>query len=357
MASTADIHSNDYYKVLGVEKNASEADIAKAYKKLALKHHPDKNPNRKDQAEEDFKKITEAYEVLHDSEKRKNYDMFGKDGPRGGNPQSGDSNFAPGGQTMSREYADEIFRSFFGSGTNGDPFASMFGGDHFGGDVGASGTNFAFNTGNPNSDPFASFAFARLGHDRSFVPRGPRGPYMRQTQNRSAHSMPQRKAHRCIAPRGTKCIVRGLVKAPEHNGKSGQIVGWDEEKKRYEVQMQPSDERLLLRPLNVTQLCTVEVIGSASKPDLNGKFGDIFNYVQEEGRYEISVNGSNLAVSLQPGNCILPVGTCVTVQGLQQSEFNGQMAFISGVDRASTRYLVEFENGKQIKIKYENVLC
>jgi curved DNA-binding protein len=68
--------SEDYYKILGVEKNASTEDIKKSYRKLALKWHPDKNPNNKP-AEEKFKKISEAYAVLSDPEKRKNYDMFG----------------------------------------------------------------------------------------------------------------------------------------------------------------------------------------------------------------------------------------------------------------------------------------
>ena len=68
--------SEDYYKILGVEKAASADDIKKAYRKLALKWHPDKNPNNK-AAEETFKKISEAYAVLSDQDKRNNYDRFG----------------------------------------------------------------------------------------------------------------------------------------------------------------------------------------------------------------------------------------------------------------------------------------
>lgn len=68
--------AEDYYKILGIDKNSSVDDMKKAYRKLALKWHPDKNPNNK-AAEENFKKISEAYAVLSDPEKRKNYDMFG----------------------------------------------------------------------------------------------------------------------------------------------------------------------------------------------------------------------------------------------------------------------------------------
>jgi curved DNA-binding protein len=70
--------ADDYYKILGVEKNADQDDIKKAYRKLALKFHPDRNPNNSE-AEEKFKKISEAYAVLSDSEKRKQYDNFGSD--------------------------------------------------------------------------------------------------------------------------------------------------------------------------------------------------------------------------------------------------------------------------------------
>ena len=68
----------DYYKILGVDKNASEEDIKKAYRKLARKLHPDLNPNNKE-AHHKFQQVNEANEVLSDPEKRKKYDQYGKD--------------------------------------------------------------------------------------------------------------------------------------------------------------------------------------------------------------------------------------------------------------------------------------
>ena len=79
--------SKDYYQVLGVDKGASEDDIKKAYRKAAMKYHPDKNPDNPE-AETKFKEAAEAYDTLSNSEKRQNYDRFGSSGNPfgGGNP-------------------------------------------------------------------------------------------------------------------------------------------------------------------------------------------------------------------------------------------------------------------------------
>ena len=73
----------DYYEILGVSKSATEKELKKAYRKLAIKHHPDKNPNDKN-AEAMFKEAAEAYEVLSDSNKRARYDQYGHAGLEGG---------------------------------------------------------------------------------------------------------------------------------------------------------------------------------------------------------------------------------------------------------------------------------
>ena len=134
----------DYYGILGVSKDATETDIKKAYRKLALKWHPDKNPDNKEEAEEKFKSISEAYEVLSDKEKRDVYDKFGKDGLTGGGGSGGASSF-----TFRFHDPNEIFKEFFGGR---DPFTEIFKGFGSTGDAG-SGSGFGF----PGGIAFASF--------------------------------------------------------------------------------------------------------------------------------------------------------------------------------------------------------
>lgn len=90
----------DYYQLLGVERNASADDIKTAYRRQAIKHHPDKNPGDKN-AEAKFKAINEAYEVLSDSQKRAAYDRFGHSGVQGG--QGEDQDFPAVSAILNRE--------------------------------------------------------------------------------------------------------------------------------------------------------------------------------------------------------------------------------------------------------------
>ncbi|XP_055277627.1 dnaJ homolog subfamily B member 6 isoform X2 [Moschus berezovskii] len=117
----------DYYEVLGVQRHASAEDIKKAYRKLALKWHPDKNPENKEEAERKFKQVAEAYEVLSDAKKRDIYDRYGKEGLNGGG--GGGSHFdSPFEFGFTFRNPDDVFREFFGGR---DPFSFDFFEDPF----------------------------------------------------------------------------------------------------------------------------------------------------------------------------------------------------------------------------------
>lgn len=112
----------DYYELLGVEKGVSEADIKKAFRRLAMKYHPDRNPDDKD-AEAKFKEINEAYDVLSDAQKRQAYDQFGHAGvdPNqmgGGGGFHGFHGFQQGGAGFGDAFGD-IFENLFGGGRGG----------------------------------------------------------------------------------------------------------------------------------------------------------------------------------------------------------------------------------------------
>ncbi|XP_071978482.1 dnaJ homolog subfamily B member 2 isoform X2 [Engystomops pustulosus] len=114
----------DYYEILGVPRNATQDDIKRAYRKLALKWHPDKNPDNKELAEKKFKDIAEAYEVLSDVGKRETFDHYGRAGFSG--PEPSRSNSRSQGFTYTFRSPEEVFREFFGGR---DPFSDFFGDD------------------------------------------------------------------------------------------------------------------------------------------------------------------------------------------------------------------------------------
>ncbi len=118
----------DYYELLGVKRESTPDEIKKAYRKLAMKFHPDRNPDDK-VAESRFKEVSEAYEVLSDEDKRHKYDQFGHDGLK--------ASFGPGGFDMNRDFThmgdiQDILGSIFGGGGGGGGGGGIFG-DLFGG--------------------------------------------------------------------------------------------------------------------------------------------------------------------------------------------------------------------------------
>src|ERR1044072_7733398 len=109
----------DYYEILGVERTATDEEIKKSYRKLAIKYHPDKNPGDKT-AEEQFKELGEAYEALSDPQKRAAYDQYGH--------AAFDPRMRVGGRGGGFHDPFDIFREAFGGGGGGSIFEEFFGG-------------------------------------------------------------------------------------------------------------------------------------------------------------------------------------------------------------------------------------
>ncbi|XP_024531797.1 dnaJ homolog subfamily B member 4 [Selaginella moellendorffii] len=160
----------DYYSVLKVDKNATEDDLKKAYRKLAMKWHPDKNPNNKKEAEAKFKQISEAYEVLSDPQKRTIYDQYGEEGLKGQVPPpgaTGGTNFANGAGpnvfVFNPRNAEDIFAEFFGGSS---PFGM--------GGFGRSASRSPFGDGMFGGFGGTENVFRSFGQDGGSLSTGPR---------------------------------------------------------------------------------------------------------------------------------------------------------------------------------------
>jgi len=200
----------DFYAILGVPRTADAAALKKAYRKLAMKWHPDKNPDNVAQAQAKFQEISEAYDVLSDPKKRELFDKYGEDGLKfggpppppgfdgaGGNPGGfqGFGGFPGGGQgyQFTQAQAEELFQNLFGG---------------FGGGRGANFNNFSFGGDDMGFGGFPGMGMGRRGR-RSAPPRAVTVQIdlpctLEQLNQRATRKM---KIHRCIEGRDEEKIL------------------------------------------------------------------------------------------------------------------------------------------------------
>lgn len=377
----ANISSDDYYKVLGVSKTASEKDITKAYRKLALKWHPDRHADEKakESAEAKFKRIGEAYQVLSDKKQRSDYDRFGKAGPGGMPSSSGGAHTgfrsSGGGQQFTNAQAEEIFKNMFGGGGGGfggmggnnggaqfmfmdgggsggdvagfggldDIMGGMFGGGGMGGGMGGGGGGGGRN----------SFGPAFMRHMRSNKKRSRGGYPMDNDFGGKRHfgeGSTRGRPRKIAAPlmRGTQVTVSGLVKKPELNGQAGQIVDFDASTGRYVVRV-ANGSTLKMKQGNLIQRSKVK-IQKLNSGQYNGSSASVVGR-NPNGRYICAIDGSDKMISLKPENLKFDNGTRVRVEGLTgASQWNSHWGeicqYLSGKDRYRVRLLSRNEGGK-----------
>ncbi len=322
----------DPYASLGLPRSATPKDIKKAYRKLALKHHPDRGGD-----EAKFKEISVAYELLSDPEKKKEYDTYGSARGFGGGGGGGGSGGGGGGmhfQGFQGGDPRDIFKSFFG---DEDPFASFFGG---GGGGGMGGGRCGGGGGGVPQMMFSSFGPGGMGGMRSTMGGG--GGARKRAEPKSA------------IRRNTKVVISGLTGAAQHNGKAGKVLNFGEAKQRYTVEIDSGETRLALKQSNLTQVVpNVLITGVASRPEFNGQRGTIRGW-QASGRYQVQLsNGQSLG--LTPDKVILPNETCVLLQHLSSAQHNGVRGTIKKYDQGAGRYVVVTVQGSALKVKRENV--
>eukprot|EP00741_Cyanophora_paradoxa_P003329 tig00000692_g3235.t1 len=186
--------SRDLYGILGVDKTASNRDIAKAFRKLSLKYHPDKNPSK--QAEEKFKDISYAYDVLSDAKKREAYDAAGEEGVRAQEAGHGPGANPFGAGGGSRVNMEDIFSQMFGGmgGGQGGGFRMNFGGGGGGGGFGGFPGGGGHPHGHAGHGGRSGHGQQRAGHHQK--------PQAHHQQQQQQHSCPKKKvcdaSGRCV---------------------------------------------------------------------------------------------------------------------------------------------------------------
>jgi ribosomal protein L21E len=367
------LNSTDYYQILGCNRDADDAALKKAYRKLAVKWHPDKNPDN-DEATKNFQKVSEAYATLSDTKKRKMYDAYGLDGvraaeagadvPSGGGGQGGGmhggfpSGFSRGGggggvHHMSPEEAQFFFSQAFGGS---DPFGGMFGSSMGGG----GGQSVRFSTtsiGGGGGDPFASFlGGGGMGQSMRMMHGGGGGGGGMAQQRRSVSQAVRREAYGVITS-GTIVSLKDLSGKPEYNGDRGVVRKFDAQKKRYLVELEDSEETLSVKPENLLQHVHVKLHDIQSQPELNGKTGTVITWDKTKERYNIYVASMKKVFGLKPGNVVLSSGIVARVHGLEsRPELNGQWGTIKGWVEESNKYDVQISSNQILRVKMENMI-
>jgi len=325
MAGNSNVFSDDYYEVLGVARSADEKQIKRAYRKLAVKHHPDKNPDDQKGAEERFKRVGEAYEVLSDEKKRRIYDQVGKSGLKNGG--MGGAHFD----------AHDIFKMFF---SNGDPFGDDDGfGGMFGGMGGGFGPGMRFNFGGgPGRGGFG-------GMPGGFGGMGGHPGMRRRATPKKPSPIPEQSI-----------VYTGNLKQENYNNLQGRIVSYTGE--RFVVDISAYNrgkDQVSVKPMNICQMVSGVMTHSLSSEEYNGIDVTVVGYAPNHSRIRCQFPDGNVK-ALKPDNLLLPNGTTVHLENLSVETMNGRWGTITEWLDDKGRYEIQILNAtNKYKIKPCNV--
>lgn len=357
------LRSDDYYQVLGCPRNVNDAALKKAYRKLAVKWHPDKNPDNPE-ATKNFQNISEAYACLSDTKKRQLYDQYGKEGANAadqmgeggahGFPGGGfHGGFPGGGRGGMHHMSPDDARTFFAESFGGsDPFGGMFGGGgpgiQFGG---GGGPGMRFGSGGGGMDPIQMMFQQQMAGGGMGGMNGMGGGGM-GSRRQSKNTAPRYDA----IPRGTIVSLKELVNKADLNGERGEIQQYDPSSGRYVVVLEDSEETLKIKPNNLLQHVHVKLHNIQSQQDLNGKSGTIITWCPSKERYNIYLVSTRKVLSLKPSNIILENGTVAQITGLQSKpQLNGKWGTIKEWISDSSRYGVQISAQQILRLKPENM--
>ena len=294
-----DLSSNDYYKILGVNKNVNQSELKKKYRKLALKWHPDKNKNKKE-AEENFKKISEAYDVLSDDKKRQIYDNQGKEGfgikneqYHFNNPKTQSFNFSK----FNFRNHNDLFSQIFESNVKVEYMSS---------------NHYTVKSNNGIYDEYIT-------------------PFKFESES--------------------KTLIYNLSKNTSLNGTIAKILDYSFKKKRYTVKT--DNQNVSIKQENIIPLVNnVSILDIKNNKDLNGKMGDVIDFDIKKKRFKIKLKDDKI-YSIKQENIIWPQNTIVIIFGLKENtSINGKKGKIINFD--GLRYKLKLETFKEIKIKPQN---
>lgn len=290
----SNLKSDNYYEILGVSKDVSDIDLKKAYRKLALKWHPDKN-KQSSKAEENFKKITSAYEILSDKKKRQIYDTYGtcddKSIPHNFNSNQNSSN-------------SKFTYQNFDTNINGDInilFNNIF------------NNNFTFHT---NKSRFVNF-------DKNEI----------------------------VYSNGINIMIIGLKDKPKLNNTVGTIINYNKQTKRYVISI--LDEILSFKANNIIPLYDNIKLVNLKNDYYNYKTGNIIGYNLDTERFnvELFVGGS---ISVKEENIIFPKESIMYIQNLKNnSQYNNSICRV--LNYIDTKYTVQLNNSKILRVKSNNL--